>query len=664
MKRLWLTVAVLSVCTAPAVAMPPLCDPTDDPCVVERDVEIDTATVFLGGRALVVPSGRTLTVRTELEVQGVGTLTLAPNARIVLPDDGRILFEVAGDVRLEPGSAIVATSSGDATVQIYSFGGVVMRGAIRANSASRDGDGGGVFIEGGNVEIAGDGIEASGGNRFGAGGWIAVDATGDLTVAAPIVGRGGEGGGAAVDLYAEDDLTVGPAATIDTSAGEAGFGGQVSLTADDDLVALGDIRSAGAGAAAAGGEAAFAGADVTIGGTTDVSAMGFVSGGGVVDLSATGDLTLTGRIVGLADPGTGFGATMWAFVEGAMRIDGPIDLGRGLGAFLFVEARALRIGSQVDVSGTFRARGCSVEIAPEGTVRVTGVAPGDQPTLSAGNAMTIAGALRTSIPALLEWHGAPPIIAPGAVVEPAPDLVETGPTLCFGWCGDRFVDPGEECDDGNFADGDCCSTACTVAPAGTACDDGRACTTGDVCDGSGACVTEPVVCDACERCNDVAGCIVAPTLGCQPILEPGAGLLDVKAGSGVDSLTWRWRLGGDVPLAAFGDPTAATDYTMCVYRQDSELLLRVDAPHGTAWRRSSRRGVRYAGGTTRMSLLAGEHGASSLLVKARGAGLPLPALPLDGSVRVQLESSDGACWTSRFDAPTANLPHRYKSRSN
>jgi hypothetical protein len=663
MKRLSIAAALLAVCSVPAVAMPPLCEVTDDPCVVEHDVDIDTATIDLGGRALVVPSGRTITVRTMLEVTSAGSLTLAPNGRIVSPDDGQILLRVFGDVRLEPGSAIVVATQNRGTVDVSSGGSIVMRGAIRANSASRDGDGGGVFLAGARVEIAGDGLEAHGGNRFGGGGWITIDASGDVTVAAPVVGRGGAAGGATVDFFAEDDLAVGPAATIDTSGGGEGDGGVVSLTAVGDVVARGDIRTVGGGVGTAGGEVELDGTDLSIGGTIDVSGAGYEGLGGTVGVTAIGDVTLTARLVGLAHASTGIGATVDVFTEGAIRFDGSIDLGRGVAGLFFAEGRTVRMAGPIDVSGLFRAVGCTVEIAPGAALRVTGTETGDRPTLTAGRAMTIAGSLRTAVPAVLEWHETPPTIAPGAVVEPAPQLVQTGSSFCFGFCGDRFVDPGEECD-GGPGGGDCCSATCTAEPAGTTCDDGRACTTGDVCDGAGACVAEPVVCDACERCDDVAGCITAPKLGCQQILEPGAGLLDLKDTSGVDTLTWRWRLGGDVPIAAFGDPTAATDYTMCVYRQDSELLLRLDAPHGARWRRSSRRGVRYADGTTRMSLLAGAHGASSLLVKARGAGLGLPALPLEGTVRVQLESSEGACWTSRFDAPSPDLPHRFKSRSN
>src|SRR5438552_3456823 len=36
-------------------------------------------------------------------------------------------------------------------------------------------------------------------------------------------------------------------------------------------------------------------------------------------------------------------------------------------------------------------------------------------------------------------------------------------------CGDGTLDPGEQCDDGNNLNADCCSASCTIEPAGTVC---------------------------------------------------------------------------------------------------------------------------------------------------------------------------------------------------
>ncbi len=57
-------------------------------------------------------------------------------------------------------------------------------------------------------------------------------------------------------------------------------------------------------------------------------------------------------------------------------------------------------------------------------------------------------------------------------------------------CGNGNPDPGEQCDDANVLNGDCCSATCTFEPAGQACDDGLTCTVGETCDGKGVCRSE------------------------------------------------------------------------------------------------------------------------------------------------------------------------------
>jgi cysteine-rich repeat protein len=56
------------------------------------------------------------------------------------------------------------------------------------------------------------------------------------------------------------------------------------------------------------------------------------------------------------------------------------------------------------------------------------------------------------------------------------------------FCGDGVVDPGEQCDDGNTKNGDCCSSTCQAEALGASCTDtdGNGCTAAQ-CDGAGAC---------------------------------------------------------------------------------------------------------------------------------------------------------------------------------
>ena len=54
------------------------------------------------------------------------------------------------------------------------------------------------------------------------------------------------------------------------------------------------------------------------------------------------------------------------------------------------------------------------------------------------------------------------------------------------WCGDGVVQGscGEECDDGNTIDGDCCSSSCQIEPAETVCRPGVGCDPAEFCTGS------------------------------------------------------------------------------------------------------------------------------------------------------------------------------------
>jgi cysteine-rich repeat protein len=93
-------------------------------------------------------------------------------------------------------------------------------------------------------------------------------------------------------------------------------------------------------------------------------------------------------------------------------------------------------------------------------------------------------------------------------------------------CGNGEVEGDEDCDDGNTADGDCCSSECAYEPFGSGCDDGDACTASDACDGAGACnQSTPVECDDQLFCNGVESCDSGS--GCQPgappVLEDGVG---------------------------------------------------------------------------------------------------------------------------------------------
>jgi cysteine-rich repeat protein len=98
-------------------------------------------------------------------------------------------------------------------------------------------------------------------------------------------------------------------------------------------------------------------------------------------------------------------------------------------------------------------------------------------------------------------------------------------------CGDGVLSGPENCEDGNSADGDCCSSACQYEASGSACTDDDLCTDVDICDGVGTCVPgPPLSCDDLAFCNGLETC--DPAGGCQSGTPP---LLDDAVDCTVDS---------------------------------------------------------------------------------------------------------------------------------
>jgi len=231
-------------------------------------------------------------------------------------------------------------------------------------------------------------------------------------------------------------------------------------------------------------------------------------------------------------------------------------------------------------------------------------------------------------------------------------------------CGSGTIEPGEECDDGNALDGDCCSATCVLDAAGTACEqDGTICTA-EVCDGAGGCeqqsVRMPATCDTGL---------------------PGASrvLIKDKPNDASDGLTWKWKSASAVTLGDLGDPFTH-GYTLCVV-DDAAVspTLRVASAAPSAgtcsgkpcWKTSST-GLSYRDkqltpdGLSIAKLKAGSAGKAKHLVKGKGAALALPALPWTPPVIVRLHRDDdpNRCWEATFSTPKKNEPGTFKASSD
>src|SRR5881296_9628 len=193
------------------------------------------------------------------------------------------------------------------------------------------------------------------------------------------------------------------------------------------------------------------------------------------------------------------------------------------------------------------------------------------------NAFTTPLAPTAWISTWLQWDATPPAPPAGFIGDPAvlhtitgspcgtnffrvegpglpPGGVETDLWSVLGKkvaiCGNGFLDPGEQCDDGNTLDGDCCSSTCQFDPAGAPCTGTNVCLTATTCDGAGVCGGGTPTLAAC---NDGNACTTADTCaggvcvgGPPPFCPTNTPLAAVTADTYVQS---------DLPTTNFGTKT-------------------------------------------------------------------------------------------------------------
>jgi hypothetical protein len=154
---------------------------------------------------------------------------------------------------------------------------------------------------------------------------------------------------------------------------------------------------------------------------------------------------------------------------------------------------------------------------------VRSLSSGDEETVTLTETVNASGVFRNTVGlptatagavagnGILEGHGLETIQAAYIDNEDAADSISFD-IQSEAQCGDGFLDPGEDCDDGNAVDGDCCSAVCTAETIGNACaTDNNECTQ-DACDGLGsclhtnladgtACTDDGVFCTGTETCQ-------------------------------------------------------------------------------------------------------------------------------------------------------------------
>lgn len=241
-------------------------------------------------------------------------------------------------------------------------------------------------------------------------------------------------------------------------------------------------------------------------------------------------------------------------------------------------------------------------------------------------------------------------------------------------CGDSTTGPGEQCDDGNLVNGDCCTSTC-LNEAPHPCSDSDACTAGDAC-AFGACVPGlPVTCDPCEICDHAIGCTLPVAPGCQS--SAGALSLKSNADPAKEKLSWKWVSAAQVDKIDYGTPLTGTSLTLCLIDQRNAgptLELSATVPPGglcggvACWRESATK-LDYADkaasqhGIQKVQLKAGAAGKARIAVKGGGVHLGAPGVPLTIPVTARLIRSDGPqCWEATFTSPSRNEMGQFKAK--
>lgn len=657
-----------------------LCPAGADPCVVAAPCTLPGGSIFdLGARELVI-DGTTLTLALDKPfpdafIIRARAVTLTPGARIVAEAHGLeqgpwLGIGVTGDFRMQSdGTRTSRIDLGGSPypqfVEISADGSIALNGTIAIDAGQRNGIGGEIILDAaGDLVVEGAGLSARGGddgNLDAQGREATLVAGGSVRLHAPLDVSGAECSPCQVNLEAAEDVIVTGDIDVRATDRHVGSGGWVEMEAWDEVVLEGSIHGSARGSRGPeeglGGEG---GAFVAVG--TAVHLRGDVrlpgaapdGTGGFVDVLA-GQLEIDG-MVDVSGPGTfGFGGDVLLDSDGALAIDGVVDAsGEFFGGRVEAEAwETLTVAGRAAAAGEVGSlgvtlEGCDVGVRPgarlEGALRRGNVDPIE---LTARGTMTIAGELLGPSSANLRFRDWAPIIQPTAVFEQPPTLEQVPSLPCCGAC-----------------------VPCAGLPDDTVCDDGDACTSGERCSAGVCSPAQMASCGACELCDGTGGCVAAPRPHCR-LAPAGGGTLKLRRGASAasDSVSWRWKGIGETTVDELGNPAADTDVALCLFDDigpSPALLLRATAPAGgvcgkrPCWGlRSGSSGVAFSfrdpsrapEGVASASLKTSASGRDQMRLVAKGMLLQdrPPALPLAGSLRAQLQASDGGCWETRHE---------------
>jgi len=320
-------------------------------------------------------------------------------------------------------------------------------------------------------------------------------------------------------------------------------------------------------------------------------------------------------------------------------------------------AQAISVGAvtKTDVVAAFSNSGPTLDLLAPGVGIVSDVTGGGVQALTgtsmaSPHAAGTAALLRQAFPSLtpaalltaLTSTGVPLTDPKNGLTTPRVDAEAA--LLSLSGCGDGVVDASEGCDDGNYLNGDGCSSTCRIEPCWV-------------------CTGQP------------SSCALAPHTGCAAAPKSFAFVMD-DATEARRQVSWKW-LQGSLTVGELGDPRKTSGYALCMFDESGGIpsfALRATAPAGpcaggtTCWKpvgkAANPSGYRYRNkdltpdGVFKLLLRTEDDGTGSIVFKAKGGllGLPGPVstdhyFNQDGNVIVQLIRGDtGACWEADYDA--------------
>lgn len=224
-----------------------------------------------------------------------------------------------------------------------------------------------------------------------------------------------------------------------------------------------------------------------------------------------------------------------------------------------------------------------------------------------------------------------------------------------------FVLNGDQDDDGILDDFDSCVEAVNTGQ-----------TDGDG-DGLGDTACDP----------DPSACPTTPLAGCRlPASQKSRIKIKANAEPKKQQLKWKWGKGDAAPFDDLGHPVAGEPvYSVCLYdgSVSSQPLIAEAVQPGRicgrkpCWKEKPGKGFSFkdkdgtAGGVQHIKLKAGDVGKAKVQLKAKGANLSLPMLPLTTGVTVQLVVSEGAtqsCFEATYSTPQRNDSGQFSAKSD